>query len=337
MVYIEARHSGEHTYIGCESAAHMDKIPIGRDVTVVEMFPRDGLQGLEPGEYEKLTTDVKIELIERMAECGFPEVEVASFAHPKVIPQLADAEAVIDGLSPRSDVTYSALVPNDFGLERAVETDIEKVCFLVTASESYQRKNANMSVEENLEQIAEMASMADERGLETSAAVGIGFICPYEGVMPDERIFEVFERLYDAGLREIEIADSVGMADPRQVYDRCSAILDRWPNLELGLHLHNRHGLALLNVLAGLQAGVDTYSSTIGGVGAGIAMPENVNRRLMGNVATEEVIRLMDRLSLDTGVDLNEVRELTEDIGTLIDYEPKSPVMQTGTLEEYLR
>lgn len=314
----------------------MDGIEIGREVDVIEMFPRDGLQGLEPDEYEKLTTDVKIDLIERMADCGFPEIEVASFAHPKVIPQLSDAEAVIDGLSPRNDVTYFALVPNDVGLERAIDTDIEKVSFLVTASEAYQTKNANMSVDENLEQITEMASTADERGMEMAAAVGIGFICPYTGITPEEQVLDVFQRLYDAGIREIEIADSVGMADPRQVHDRCSTIIDRWPDIELSLHLHNRHGLALLNVLAGLQAGVSSYSSTIGGIGAGIAMPENVNRRLMGNVATEEVVRLMDRLSLETGIDLNEVRSVSEEIGALIDYEPKSPVMQTGTLEEYL-
>lgn len=308
------------------------QLPSGETVRIVEVFPRDGLQVLSPTEYEVLTTDRKLELIESLSDCGFPVVEVTNFAHPDVLPQFADAEAVVEGLPDRDDVGYRVVVPNVYGLNRAIDAGADYVHLYLVASEEYQRRNVGMTIEENLDEIERMAALAEDAGIKHTVGLGMLFEDPFSGLIPESRVLDILDRLCDMGFNEVSLADSFGMADPLTVYDRCSTAVERWPDVSFALHLHDRHGFALANVLAGLQAGVFDYETAIGGIGGGVAFPDD--QKSKGNVSTEEVIRFCHRLGLETGVDLDCVLENARNACELVGLTPQTPIHQTGTLED---
>lgn len=306
-------------------------LPSDQEIRIVEVFPRDGLQVLTPSEYAPLTTERKLACIQNLANCGFDTVEVTNFAHPDVLPQFEDAEAVVRGLPDRNDVDYRIVVPNAYGLVRAIEAGAEYVHLFLVASEQYQRRNVGMTIEENLQELEEMIEKAADVGIRHTVGLGMAFDDPFTGPVPAEFVFDIVERLYDMGFREITLADSFGMADPRTVYERCSYAIERWPDATFGLHLHDRHGFAMANVLAGIQAGVYQYDTAIGGIGGGFAFPDS--QKSKGNVSTEEVVRFCHRLGLQTGIDLDCIVETARDICEMIGLTPRSPIHRTGTLE----
>ena len=267
-------------------------------VTLVEVAPRDGLQSL-PDSYP---TDVKVELIELLAETGVPKIEVTGFVHPKVIPQLADAEEVMARVRRFPGVVYRALVPNQRGAERAVAAGVDEVLGLITASDTYNRKNANMTVEENLVQAAGMAKVARDAGVPIVMAIGIAMFCPYEGDVPETHVLGLIDRMRAEGVEEFYVATSVGLDGPRKVHTLCSQILDRWPELTLGVHLHNTNGMALANAVAAMDAGVSVFEGSICGIGGGIRMPHGIAH--FGNVSTEDLAHMFLEMGVETGVDL---------------------------------
>lgn len=296
----------------CQGYQRFDiEVPMGAEIRLVEVFPRDGLQALNPKEYERLATNDKIALCRRLSECGIPEIEVTNFAHPARIPQTSDAEHVVVGLGSSSTTVFRTLVPNMRGLERAIAARAQKVSFFIVCSETYQKKNVGMDIETNLQEIQKMKTFADNAELEACVGIGTAFVCPYEGRIQEDRVIRLVERFFDMGFKEIGVADSAGLASPRHVYHLCRRTVEAWPEVRFGLHLHDRHGLAMVNVIAGLEAGIRRYETSLMGVGAGIAMPNN--ERAMGNTATEHVLYLMDSLNLDTGVDRSKVVKLARE------------------------
>jgi hydroxymethylglutaryl-CoA lyase len=303
------------------------------EVRVVEVLLRDGLQTLvhESG-WHSPTTGEKLDLIRRISDTGVPEIEVTGFVHPKVIPMLADAGEIVAGLPNSPRTTYRALVPNLRGAERAAEAGCTKVSCLIVASETYSRKNSNMSVNENLEQIKMISDFCGSAGITVSVGMGICFLCPYEGVVPEESVLRLIDEFTRMGINEVSIADSIGMTNPRDVSNRVAAIKNRWPEMTVGVHLHERNGMALANVLAAYQSGATVFESCLCGYGGGIAMPVSVLG--MGNVPTEDVVHMFSEMGVHTGIDLAAIRAASAAAAELIGIPSRARLAQVGTFSE---
>lgn len=296
---------------------------------------RDGLQTMVHGSaWTPPSTDDKVEFIRRAATAGVPEIEITGFVHPKVIPQLADAEEVARRTADLPGVVMRALVPNLKGAMRARDAGVRKLSCLIVASETYQRKNSNMSIEENKQDIERIVQLARRDGLAIDVGMGICFLCPYEGPVPPERILDLVDFFVSLGIDEISIADSIGYAGPRQVSERIDAILQRHPDLKLGLHLHDMSGLAIANVYAGWQAGATSFEACTGGYGGGIAMPVSVDG--MGNVPTEDVVNLFHTIGADTGIDLPALRAAGNWFASVIGVPSRARVARHGVYEDLL-
>lgn len=283
----------------------MSAVPGARSVRIAEVFPRDGLQTLlyEPG-LRQPTTDEKVAFIQAVAATGVPEIEITGFVHPRVIPQLADAEAVTErvlGLD-LGTTTLRALVPNFRGAQRAIAAGVPKISCLVAASETYQKLNSNMTIDENLDDIERSVEAAARSGTEVALGMAISFVCPYDGLVPIESIFHIAELGHQLGIRDIHLSDSIGLAWPSLVRERVAAVLDRWPDFKLGLHLHTLAGTALGNAFAGFEAGASAFDGSAAGIGGGIAMP--IHTTEMGNVPTEDLVYLFESSGISTGIDL---------------------------------
>jgi len=301
---------------------------------IVEVLLRDGLQTMVHEEgWHVPTTEEKLDLIARIADSGIPEIEVTGFVHPRVIPMLADADDVVRGLPKRDDVVFRALVPNVKGAQRAIDAGCTKLSALIVASESYSMKNSRMGVADNVEQIRQIAELAQGAGVAMDVSMGICFLCPFDGPIPLERVLGLVETFHGFGIHEISIADSIGMSNPREVGHRVGAITTRFPDLALGVHLHECTGMAIANVLAAWENGATVFESCIGGYGGGIAMPISVMG--MGNVATEDVVHLFREIGVETGVDLAKVRAAGEYAAELIGIPSRSRVANYGTYEEF--
>jgi hydroxymethylglutaryl-CoA lyase len=286
---------------------------------IVEVLLRDGLQTMvhESG-WHVPSTEEKLELIARSADAGIPEIEVTGFVHPKVIPMLADADDLVRRLPKRDGTIYRALVPNLRGAQRALDAGCTKMSCLVVASETYNKKNSNMTIADNVEQIRQVAELCAAEGIDINVSMGICFLCPYEGVVPEAQVLGLIETFMGFGVREVSIADSIGMANPRLVGGRVNAITSRWPELALGVHLHDRTGMALANIVAAYDNGATIFESCTGGYGGGIAMPISVLG--MGNVPTEDVVNLFDEMGVETGVDLTPSRAKVAQYGTYAEF-----------------
>ena len=269
-------------------------LELPQEVQIYEVGPRDGLQN-EPA---PVPTAVKVELIDRLTAAGFPYVEVSSFVHPRWIPQLGDAEQVFEQIQRPAGVRLGALVPNMRGMERAREAGVDTVALFVSASETHNRKNLNRSIDESLANIAEV--LADlEPGTWTRGYVSMVFGCPYEGDVPVADVARVATALLDLGVDQISLGDTVGTGDPRSVRDRMAALAADLPLERVALHFHDTRGTALANIVAGLDAGVRVFDGAIGGLGGCPYAPG-----ASGNVATEDLVQMLDAMGVSTGVDL---------------------------------
>lgn len=264
-------------------------------VTIVEVGPRDGLQN-EP---DFVPTEQKIELIERLAEAGLKRIEVTSFVHPKAIPQLQDSAEVVGRIRRRPDVVYSALVPNEKGLERALASEVGEIAFFVSASETHNRKNVGMATANSLEGFRKIAQTALAGGIRIRGYVVTAFGCPYEGTVPPENVERIVDAYRSLGIHEIALGDTTGMANPSQVSRMLDRIIPRLGTTGLGLHFHDTRGTALANVLAALQQGVTVFDGSIGGLGGCPYAPG-----ASGNVATEDLVNMLEEMGIRTGIDL---------------------------------
>jgi hydroxymethylglutaryl-CoA lyase len=263
-----------------------------------EVGPRDGFQN-EP---ETIPTARKVELIDALARTGVKRLEVTSFVRADVILQLADAGEVLTRIDVPEDVAVSVLVPNERGLDAALEhrAEIDEINVFLSASETHNRKNVNRSVEESLTGLEMVLQRAREEGLRCEGVISTSFGCPYEGRVAPERVLEIARRLYAAGAQEIGFGDTTGMANPRQVGELFALWRDDLQEAQLTAHFHNTRGQGLANVLAALQAGVDSFESSFGELG-GCPVPAGAT----GNIATEDLVSMLGEMGIETGVDLD--------------------------------
>ena len=262
-----------------------------------EVGPRDGFQN-EP---ETIPTGEKVRLIDLLSASGLGRLEVTSFVRPDVIPQLSDAEKVLGTVQRRDGVSFSVLIPNERGLERALgqRDRFDEINVFVSASETHNRKNVNRSIEDSLAGLERTLASAGEAGLRCEGVISTSFGCPYEGEVPPERVFAIAERLAAAGCEEIGFGDTTGMANPRQVGEFFAAARERLAGVELTAHFHNTRGQGLANVLAALEEGIDSFESSFGELG-GCPVPPGST----GNVSSEDVVSMLHEMGIETGIDL---------------------------------
>lgn len=276
----------------------MNRADLPQRVRIVEVGPRDGLQN----ERGLIATDVKLAFIRALAAVGLRDIEATSFVHPKAVPQLADALEVAKALPSGDGVTYSALVPNDKGLDRAIESGIRRAAVFTAASETFTRKNINMSIDESLAVFGPVIARAKAAGMTVRGYVSTCFVCPYEGEVSPQRVLDVTRRLLDLGIDEAAISDTIGAAAPTDVQDLLNLLLAHIPRKSLALHFHDTYGTALANVVAGLSLGITTFDASAGGLGGCPYAPG-----ASGNLATEDLVYLLDRMGVDCGVSLEGV------------------------------
>ncbi|WP_297992206.1 hydroxymethylglutaryl-CoA lyase [Anoxybacillus sp.] len=269
-------------------------------VTVKEVGPRDGLQN-EP---VFIATEDKIAWINQLSKSGLSYIEVTSFVHPKWIPQLADAYEVASRIERVEGVTYAALVPNKKGLEGALAANIDEVAVFMSASETHNRKNINKSIEETYPVLKEVIDEAKRANKTVRGYVSTVFGCPYEGGVSVERVIAVSERLFELGIDELSLGDTIGVAHPIQVQQTLEQLLKRFPAERMAIHFHNTRGMALANVFASLQMGMTIFDSSLGGLGGCPYAPG-----ASGNLATDDLVYMLTEMGIDCDVQLEPLTE----------------------------
>ncbi|MYN01087.1 hydroxymethylglutaryl-CoA lyase [Pseudoduganella sp. DS3] len=269
-----------------------------KKVKIVEVGPRDGLQN-EKGE---VPAEVKIELVNRLTDAGFPNIEAASFVSPKWVPQMATSKEVMAGISRKPGVIYSALTPNMQGFEAALAAGANEVVIFGAASEAFSQKNINCSIAESIERFVPVAKAAKDAGLRLRASVSTAFGCPYQGEVPLDSVAYVVGRMRDLGCDEIDIADTIGVSTPRKTQAVMERAIKEFRANGLAGHFHDTYGQALANIYAALEVGIEIFHSSVSGLG-GCPYAKGAT----GNVATEDVIYMMNGLGIETGVDLDKV------------------------------
>ncbi|HEX2916045.1 MAG TPA: hydroxymethylglutaryl-CoA lyase [Chloroflexia bacterium] len=272
--------------------------PLPRRVTVTDVVARDGFQN----EDLIIPTAAKIEVIKGLVKAGVTSIEATSFVHPSVIPQLADASQTLAGLPAYPGVTYSALIPNSKGAQRALAAGVKELHLVLSASESHNRANLNRSTRESLEQLRQVVAYvkAENPSVQLIASIATAFHCPFEGRTTLDRLVWVAEELIALGLDSINLADTDGAVNPLQVWQSVTALKARFPQVSYSLHLHNTRDMGLANVIAGLQAGITQFDAALGGLGGCPFAPG-----ASGNLATEDLVHLLHEMGVETGIDLD--------------------------------
>lgn len=278
-----------------------------QQVKIVEVGPRDGLQN----EKESIPADVKIELVNRLTAAGFANIEAASFVSPKWVPQMATSAEVMAGISRKPGVIYSVLTPNMKGFEAALAAGADEVVIFSSASEAFAQKNINCSIEESIERFRDVALAAKQNNIRLRGSISCAFGCPYQGEVAPASVTDVVRRLRDLGCDEIDIADTIGVGTARQVQHVMQLVAQEFPLHSLSGHFHDTYGQALANIYASLEVGISIFHSSVAGLG-GCPYAKGAT----GNVATEDVLFLMQGLGIHTGIDLNAVVDAGQFIST---------------------
>lgn len=270
-------------------------------VKVFEVGPRDGLQN----QAERVSVEDKVELINRLSNTGLTNIEAGSFVSPKWVPQMADSDAVLKQIDRRPSIVYSALTPNLIGLEAAIEAEVREVAVFAAASESFSKKNINCGIEQSIERFIPLVEKALDHGIMIRAYVSCVVGCPYEGEISNDAVANVSKQLLDLGCYEISLGDTIGVGTPIKVQKMIEAVAKVVPVEQLAIHCHDTYGQAIANIVAAMLKGVTTIDSSVAGLG-GCPYAKGSS----GNVATEDVIYLLDGLGIDHGIDLDSVIEV---------------------------
>jgi hydroxymethylglutaryl-CoA lyase len=302
----------------------MSEIP--QDVRIREVGPRDGFQN-EP---EVISTDQKVRLIDMLAATGLSRLEVTSFVRPDVIPQLADADEVLTRIDRPPGVAYSVLIPNERGLERALEhrESFDEINVFLSATETHNRRNVNRSIAASLDGLGRTIAKAREEGLRCEGVISVVFGDPYEGEVPPDRVLEIAERLAEAGCEEVSFGDTTGMANPRQVGAFFAAARKRLQGVELTAHFHNTRGQGLANVLAALEQGIDSFESAFGELGGSPLTPGAT-----GNISTEDLVSMLHEMGVRTGVDLDRLIAASQAAQDLLGRPLGAHVLRAGPID----
>ncbi len=279
--------------------------------TVVEVGPRDGLQN----ERVVVSTADKIEFVNRLSAAGFPVIEVGAFVSPKWVPQMADTAAVFAGITRRPATRYTALVPNLAGLDRALQAGVTEIAVFAASTETFSRKNINQSIDESLAGYQKVCDRALSAGVRVRGYLSTAFGCPFEGDVAPAKVAQVAERLASLGVFEVSVSDTIGIAHPGQVPRVLEAVLARIPAAKIALHFHDTRGTALANVLASLPFGITTFDAAAGGLGGCPYAPGAA-----GNLATDDLIYMLDGLGIETGVSLTALSDASAFIESKLDH-----------------
>lgn len=290
-------------------------------VTICEVAPRDGFQA----ETEWIPTEQKIRIVRELAKTGIQSMEITSFVHPRAIPQLKDAEEVVKSVQDLTDIKFRALVPNVKGAQRAIDAGIKKLKLMLSATDSHSLSNANCLVEEAQNGFYPIIELAEKYGVKVGGSISVAFGCPYEGKVPLSRITAITERYISMGINEISLADTTGMANPKQVYDMLGQLKASFPQMTFSMHLHNTRGMALSNVVAALQQGIVHFDSSIAGLGGCPYAPG-----ASGNIATEDLAHALAEMGVETGINLDTLIEVAKDVKQTIGHDGGSYMLQAG-------
>ena len=286
-------------------------------ILIYEVGPRDGLQN----EKQLVPTEVKVELIERLAASGLRKIEATSFVSPKWVPQMADNGAVMKSLKPLSGVDYPVLTPNLKGLEAALEAGVREVAIFGAASESFSQKNINCSIDESLDRFRPLMQLAATENIAVRGYVSCVVGCPYEGLIDPKIVAEVASKMQDMGCYEISLGDTIGVGTAKDIREMLNVVTKRVPVEKLALHCHDTYGQALANILAGIEMGIAVIDSSVAGLG-GCPYAKGAS----GNVATEDVLYMLHGMGIDTGVDLSKVIDAAWYISDFLGRAPASKV-----------
>lgn len=293
-----------------------------KKVTICEVAPRDGFQAVD----DFIPTDDKLEIIRKLASTGIQSLEITSFVHPRAIPQLRDAEEVVRTVIDELDgFDMRALVPNLKGTERAVLAGVKKVKTMLSATDSHSLSNSNATVKDAQKKQAPIFEYAAKENIAVMGSISVAFGCPFEGVVPVERLVEIVRHYDEAGVREISLADTTGMAQPKQVYDSLEVLQAEFPHITYSMHFHNTRGMALANTFAALQQGVTQYDSSIAGLGGCPYAPGAT-----GNVATEDLVHMLEEMDVKTGVNLDALIKTAKDVRDIIGVDGESYMLMAG-------
>jgi isopropylmalate/homocitrate/citramalate synthase len=297
------------------------RIPID-SVKVVEVGPRDGLQN------EKVTipTEAKVDYITALADSGLKVIEAGAFVSPKWVPQMADTAEVYREIPKDPGIDFPVLVPNMKGLERAIEAGVKSIAIFTAASDTFNKRNINMTIDESFVNYAPVTARARAEGMRVRGYISTAFGCPYEGDVPPEKVLEVSARLLDLGCYEVSVGDTIGVGTPMQVQGVVGMLLQVIPASKLAMHFHDTRGTALANTLAALEMGIATFDASSGGLGGCPFAPG-----ASGNLATEDLIYMLDHMGIDTGVSLDRLVAASSIVGPYLDHPLPGRYLQACT------
>ncbi|MEH6589879.1 MAG: hydroxymethylglutaryl-CoA lyase [Halioglobus sp.] len=284
---------------------------------IVEVGPRDGLQN----EKQTISAETKIQLVEKLTDAGLSYIETGSFVNPRWVPQMAGSEEVFCGIRRAPGVTYAALTPNLKGYQRAIAVDADEVAVFVAASEAFSQKNTNCSIDESLERVRETVEQARAEGVRVRGYVSCVVGCPYEGDIEADKVAQVAKALLDLGCYEISLGDTIGVGTPASIRHMLSAVARQIPVEQLAVHLHDTYAQALANIYAALEMGVAVIDASVAGLG-GCPYAKGAS----GNVATEDVVYLLNGLGIDHGIDLDKLVDAGDYICRTLDRDNGSKV-----------
>jgi hydroxymethylglutaryl-CoA lyase len=291
-------------------------------IHISEVGPRDGLQN----EKKILPTAKKVELIDGLTAAGLKKIECVSFVNPKIIRQMADAESVMEQITRLEGVSYGGLVLSQSGLDRALKSNVNFLNVAMASSDTFNQKNAKRTAEESVTELTRVIRTGVECGIEMIGVIGTAFGCPYEAIVPKERVIVIAKKFLEAGCKEITLADTTGMANPKQVGELVEYFFNHFgESATLALHFHNTRGLGLANTLAGYQAGVRHFDSSIGGLGGCPFAPKAV-----GNVCTEDMVNMFHEMAINTNIELDKLIDLALWLEKEIEHNLDGMVMKTG-------
>lgn len=303
------------TYKGAVKMKLIDK------VTICEVGPRDGLQN-EP---IIISIDKKVELINSITDAGFKVIEVGSFMSPKAVPQMADTDEVFKKINRKEGVEYRVLIANMRGVDRAIECGCKKVKLNISASRAHNLANLNKTPEESVAEFKEVVNKAVSNGLEISGSISMPFGSPWEHIIPISDVKSIVDAYINVGINEISLSDASGMAMPKQVYSLCTEMKNLYPEVKWILHFHNTRGMGIANIIAGMEAGIDWYDASFGGIGGCPFVPGAA-----GNVITEDVLHMCDEMKIETGIDLDKAIETTKKVREFVKHDLPSCILKAG-------
>lgn len=292
-----------------------------KSVNIIEVGLRDGLQM----EATFIDTSVKVELLNALIDAGVKHFEATSFVSPRAVPQLRDAAEVLSQVKHPADVTLAALVPNRKGAERALTSSVDEIVVFLSASETHNQKNLNRPIERSLQDIEEIANTMASSAITCKGAIAVAFGCPFEGDIQFSTLKNIVGKFWQAGFKGLTLGDTTGMATPVIVRDTVRRLQDAFPDMALTLHFHNTRGIGLVNVMAGLDCGIDSYESSLGGLG-GCPFAPNAT----GNICTEDLVYLLNETGIETGIDLGKMIHIANHLESILGRTLPGQVMKAG-------